>query len=120
MRLQAIFKQKCPHCLQGEIFDGFWHMRPTCPVCAVRYEREDGYFMMAVFVGYVLSLAICLPVCLILYLFEATILGYVIGSAVALTLASPLIFRYARVIWMHIDELLDPRPTPTSQESKGG
>jgi hypothetical protein len=27
------------------------------------------------------------------------------------TLLAPLIFRYARLIWMHTDQLLDPRPS---------
>jgi len=68
---------------------------------------------MAVFVGYVMSFFIVVPLLLILYLtIRPTIVGYLIGSIVALLLAAPLIFHYARVIWMHIDELLDPRPSP--------
>jgi len=38
-----------------------------------------------------------------------TIWGYLIGATVALVLLSPLIFHYARVIWLYIDQLLDPR-----------
>jgi hypothetical protein len=35
---------------------------------------------------------------------------------VALLLASPLIFHYARVVWMYIDQLLDPRPDTRRSE----
>jgi len=84
-------------------------MHTHCPVCGVKYEREDGYFMMSVFVGYVMSAVLAVPVIVILYLNDAEILTYVWVTAVVLFALSPLIFHYARVIWMHIDELLDPR-----------
>jgi hypothetical protein len=29
-------------------------------------------------------------------------------------LLTPLIFRYARLLWMHTDQLLDPRPLPSA------
>ncbi|GAB4273450.1 MAG: hypothetical protein Kow0080_20920 [Candidatus Promineifilaceae bacterium] len=84
-------------------------MHTHCPVCGVKYEREDGYFMMSVFVGYVMSAVLAVPVIILLYLNDAEILTYVWVTAVVLFVLSPLIFHYARVIWMHIDELLDPR-----------
>lgn len=109
MRLAAILKQRCPHCLQGEVFGGVWKMHETCPICGIKYEREDGYFMMSVFIGYVLCLVAFLPVGIVLYLNDAPLAWYLVASVVTLVGLSPLIFRYARVMWMHIDELLDPR-----------
>ena len=71
--------------------------------------------MMAVFVGYVMSFFIAVPVVVALYFtVRPSIWGYLIGAAVALLLASPLIFHYARVVWMFIDQLLDPRPETKS------
>ena len=66
---------------------------------------------MAVFVGYVMSFFIAVPAIVILYFtIRPSIWGYVIGATVALLLASPLVFHYARVVWLFIDQLLDPRP----------
>ncbi|MFZ1397815.1 MAG: DUF983 domain-containing protein [Candidatus Promineifilaceae bacterium] len=85
-------------------------MDEDCPHCGVLFEREDGFFMMAVFVGYVMSFFIAVPVLAGLYFWiRPSIWGYLIGATVALLLASPLIFHYARVVWMYIDQLLDPR-----------
>lgn len=110
MRLFAILKLKCSHCLQGSVFRKPFKMYPDCPHCGIHFEREEGYFMMSVFVGYVMSFFIAVPILVILYLTMApTIWGYVFGALLALVLFSPLIFHYARVIWMHLDELLDPR-----------
>lgn len=108
-RITAVLAMRCPHCQKGPIFTGFLKMHTHCPVCGVKYEREDGYFMMSVFVGYVMSAVLAVPVIVILYLNDAEILTYVWVTAVVLFALSPLIFHYARVIWMHIDELLDPR-----------
>jgi uncharacterized protein (DUF983 family) len=85
-------------------------MYEDCPRCGIHFEREDGYFMMAVFVGYVMSFFVAVPVVVVLYVtIRPSIWTYLIAAAVALLLAAPLIFHYARVVWMYIDQWLDPR-----------
>lgn len=116
-RLTAILKLRCPHCLQGQVFLRLWRMRETCPVCGIRFERESGYFMMSVFIGYILSLLVILPICITLYLRQAPVIWYVMATALILGVLSPFIFRYARILWLHLDELLDPRP---ENETKSG
>lgn len=108
-RLVALLKLRCPHCLQGQVFASLWGMRETCPICGIRFEREQGYFMMAIFIGYILSIVVVLPVLLVLYLIDVPLYVYLAGAALVLILLSPAIFRYARVIWLHTDEILDPR-----------
>lgn len=110
MRLKAILKMRCPYCLKGPVYQKLFKMYPTCSECGITYEREEGYFMMAVFVGYVMGFAIVIPVLGLLYLtVQPTMWGYIIGGITVLILAIPLIFHYARVIWMHVDQLMDPR-----------
>ena len=109
--LKAIVQMKCPNCRQGKVFRKAMQMYDDCPHCGIHYEREDGYFMMAVFVGYVMSFFIAVPAIVVLYfMLRPSIWGYVIGATITLLLASPLVFHYARVVWMYIDQLLDPRP----------
>lgn len=110
MRLKALFLQRCPHCLQGPIFLSWLGMYEQCPVCGIRYEREEGYFMMSIFIGYILGIAAAiLPILLMLWLKASLITHIAVVSALIIVL-SPLIFRYSRVIWLHVDELLDPHP----------
>lgn len=112
-RLTAILKLKCPHCLQGQVYSKIWKMHETCPQCGVLYERESGYFMVSVFIGYVLGAVIAMPVLIALYFtIQPDVTGYVLAATGTIVLATPLIFHYARVIWMHIDELLDARVPP--------
>ncbi|HID46730.1 MAG TPA: DUF983 domain-containing protein [Chromatiaceae bacterium] len=110
MRLKAILTLKCPRCLRGNVYRSFFKMNKSCPHCGVVYEREQGYFMTAVFVGYVMGFVIAVLAGLGLYLtVKPDAIGYLLGASGVVFLSIPLVFHYARVVWMHIDELLDPR-----------
>ena len=105
----AILLRRCSHCRQGKIFHGFWHMNEDCPVCSTHFEREQGYWMMSVFIGYVVYGVILAPLALLLYFQQVpgkTL--FLIMGAVIVLLALP-VFIYARVIWLYVDEMLDPR-----------
>ncbi len=109
-RLLAFLLLRCPHCLQGRIFYGLLKMHQRCPRCNILYEREQGFFMNAIFFGYILGFIAILPFNVILYIYEAPPIYFLVGTVLLLTLISPLVFRYSRALWMHLDEMLDPRP----------
>lgn len=111
-RLLAFLRLRCPHCYRSALFSGLWRMHTHCQVCGITYERETGYFMNAIFFGYLLGFLVILPLNVLLYAIEAPLFWFGFGTLAALTLLSPLIFRYSRAIWMHLDEMLDPRPEP--------
>lgn len=108
-RLFAFLRLRCPHCLRGPIFHGLLQMHENCPECGIVYEREQGYFMNAIFFGYILGFMAILPLNVALYIVEAPPIYFLIGTLLLLTLISPLVFRYSRALWMHLDEMLDPR-----------
>lgn len=114
MRLKALLNGRCPHCLQGKIFRSFWQMNETCPSCQIRYEREDGYWMMSVFVGYVIYFAIIIPTILAWFFLEWEIWPTVIGLALVCLTIAPFVFRISRIVWLHIDEVIDPHPSEES------
>jgi uncharacterized protein (DUF983 family) len=107
-RLLALLRGRCPHCLEGRVFATLWRTHEDCPVCGVRFVREDGYYMMAVFIGYVLGSVLIAPPLLLAYVLDGPVWWYVAISGLLVPL-SPLIFRYSRLIWLHLDELFDPR-----------
>ncbi len=84
-------------------------MHTHCPVCGVKYERETGYFLNSMFIGYAAGFLVLVPTAVLLYFLDVSILVFsivIIGETLLLT---PLIFRYARILWMHADQVLDPR-----------
>lgn len=84
-------------------------MHPVCPSCGLKYEREPGYFVGAMYVSYALALALGVPLAVVLMvLWGFSAYQCVLAIAVMASLMAPLLFRYSRVIWMHFDQFLDP------------
>lgn len=110
--LLGVIKNRCPHCLEGIVFSSFLKMNTHCAVCGIKYEREQGYFLMGIFFGYLLSFIIAaVTLVILLIFFEPTPFVYIGGASLPLVILSPLIFRFGRLIWLHVDEIIDPRKT---------
>ena len=105
----SILRLRCSHCRQGSVYRRFLRMNETCPHCGIQFEREQGYWMMSVFVGYVIYFVALGPLSFFLYWQQLSPMTlFVLLGTLAVLLAVP-VFIYARVIWLPIDELLDPR-----------
>lgn len=109
-RLASVAAGRCPRCRRGRIFRRLLAMHPTCPTCSLRFEREPGYFTGAMYVSYALAvpvMAACAATVRLLarnLSFEATV-----GVAALLFLPFvPAIFRYSRILWIHLDQTIDP------------
>ena len=114
-RLEAILLQRCPVCLDGKVFHSFLGMNKSCPECGIVFERESGYFLNSMFVAYVIGFLVLAPVALGLYILSVSGKMQVSGLLFWIVIIGliavlwPFIFRYSRVIWMHADQLMDPR-----------
>ena len=108
-RLWALIRQRCPVCLQGQVFPSLFGMHTHCPICGIKYERETGYFLNAMFIGYAAGFLVLVPTAVLLYWLDVSILVFSLAISGETLLLTPLIFRYARILWMHADQMLDPR-----------
>ena len=108
----AALQQRCPRCRQGLIFRGPITMNDYCPVCRLRFEREPGYFLGAMYISYPLSL----PILGLLTLLGSWLLpGWriefiILLSGFAFIPFVPLVFRYSRVLWIYFDRWACPGP----------
>ncbi len=113
-----ILRQRCPRCRTGtifrySIFRGFPKMHDRCPVCDLRFEREPGYFLGAMYVSYALGLVIVALLAALLW----SLTGWWITKdtiwAVLLFLPfAPTITLFARVLWIYLDQAIDPEHHP--------
>jgi uncharacterized protein (DUF983 family) len=105
-----MLRLRCPLCLQGRVFRGSFAMHEYCPVCRVRFEREEGYFLGALYISYPLSVLILgLLILALWWLLPQVRVEYVIVLAVLPYLPlMPAVFRYSRVLWMHFDRCCNP------------
>jgi uncharacterized protein (DUF983 family) len=67
-RVIALLAQRCPVCLQGKVFHSLLGMHRERPHCGLRFERETGYFLNAMFFAYALGFVLIAPTALYLYL----------------------------------------------------
>lgn len=81
-----------------------------CPSCGLRFERESGYFVGAMYLSYALAIPAYLFLVLLSHLaLRGRPLGVVLGAAaVPLAVLAPTLFRYARTLWIHLDRALHP------------
>jgi uncharacterized protein (DUF983 family) len=109
-----ILHQRCPRCRVGKIFHhsiflGFPKMQEECSVCHLRYEREPGYFLGAMYISYGLGLPV---VALFAFLIWAAtgwwITKDVIWAVVLFLPLAPAITFLSRVLWIYLDQKFDP------------
>ena len=108
--LAAILGGRCPRCREGRVFRGRLAMSTRCPSCALRFEREPGYFTGAMYVSYALALPILAALAGLVHLAKPTSsLSWTLCAATLLFLPFvPAVFRASRVLWIHLDRGIDP------------
>ena len=108
-RVIAILALRCPRCLVGRVWRRFVSMNATCPECGFVFERESGYFAGAMVVSYGLAVPILAAIVIALIIVGGldAVVALIIGNTAYLVLV-PFIFRYSRVVWLHLDWLIDP------------
>ena len=109
-QLYAVINAKCPRCRRGDMFMNSMYgfksqkMFTNCPHCDLKFERELGYFYVAMFVSYALNVAQMIIAGVLTYLitgntespwlYMATIFPFVF-------ILAPFNFRYSRVLLLH-------------------
>ncbi|WP_082489514.1 DUF983 domain-containing protein [Pedobacter sp. Leaf176] len=111
-KFQAVLQCKCPRCRKGDIFTGSaysFKLQKTninCPVCNLKFEREPGFFYVAMFVSYAMNVAEIITIGVAAYVLGLPLvyenLWYYVGFILAgVLLLSPINYRYSRVILLH-------------------
>jgi uncharacterized protein (DUF983 family) len=103
--LGGAVRLRCPRCLKGKVFRGAFAMNDPCPVCGLIFQREEGYFLGAMYVGYLLASAFFLSA----YFAGSWLLPDVNPFLLVLAITvlylplAPAVFRYSRVLWMYFE-----------------
>jgi len=103
---------KCPRCRVGKVFTGATYsfkvqkMNERCPHCDLKFEREPGYFYVAMFVSYAMNVAEMITIAVAAYIFGLQLtyenLWYYVGVIlVAVVLCAPFNYRYSRMILLY-------------------
>jgi len=114
----GLVHQLCPRCRRGKIFRtsivfSIPKMYERCPVCGLKFEREQGYFLGAMYISYGLALVTIAFLAVALWLglkwsFQKT----VVWAIVLFVPFAPLLTFFSRVLWIYLDQAVDPEETP--------
>ena len=105
--LGRALRLRCPRCGRTGLYRGWFAMHERCAACELRYEREQGYFVGAIYINYAVTVAIAAGGVLVLdwtiglTLAEQLVIGIALGALVPV-----VFFRYARSLWLALDYLL--------------
>ena len=59
--LRCSFGLKCPRCEEGSLFQKRFTMFSNCPECDLKFEREQGYFIGAMYINYGATVFLAFP-----------------------------------------------------------
>ena len=84
-------------------------MHERCPFCSLKFEREDGYFLGAMYIGYGLGcVAITLFAFLCWWVFHWDVVKSTIAGVFLFLPFAPFLTVLARVLWIYLDQAVDP------------
>lgn len=110
---------RCPRCGVGPLFKGFFAMHPQCFNCALKFEREQGYFVGAIYVNYAVTVLIALSGYFVLDVYAGLSLAQQLVLWVSFAVLFPLFFfRYSRSLWLSLDYFLNPAKSLYPVEGK--
>lgn len=114
--LTSIFQQRCPRCrigriFQSSIFRGFPRMCERCSICDLKFEREPGYFLGAMYFSFALGVLILGPIAALLWFLTGWwITKVILWSTILFLPFAPTITLFSRVLWIYLDQRIDPEP----------
>lgn len=100
---------RCPRCGVGKLYAKPFKMFAHCPHCGLKYEREQGYFVGAIYINYAATIAIAVPGFFLLDFFTGMTIHQQLGLWVPFAIIFPLVFfHHARSLWLVIDHFFNP------------
>jgi hypothetical protein len=86
-------------------------MHDRCRACGLLFEREQGYFVGAIYVNYAVTVALTIIGSLVLERWVTLDVTTQIVIWSAFAVAFPvLFFRYSRSLWLSVEYLVNPVP----------
>src|SRR5918912_3092140 len=107
--LSRAIRLRCPRCGAAGVFAGLFAMRPQCLSCKLQFEREQGYFLGAIYINYAVTVTAMLAGFFGLESIARLSLAHQIILWCGFGAVFPLLFfRYSKSLWLCIDYLFNP------------
>jgi len=102
---------RCPRCGRSPLYRGWFRMHERCAACGLRYEREQGYFVGAIYVNYAVTTILALGGFFVLWGMCDLSTRTQLLVLVPVVLVFPLwFFRYSRSLWLAVEWSVNHEP----------
>jgi uncharacterized protein (DUF983 family) len=101
-------RKRCPRCGERRIFDGWFALRTLCPRCSLRFEEEQGGFLGAMTLNYVVAFGVwivALAAVLVVTAPDVPVGGLLVMSVVVLGLVPLWSYPRSKTVWAAIEWL---------------
>jgi len=100
---------KCPRCGVGSLYVKPFRMRAQCAHCGLQFEREQGYFVGAIYLNYAATVAIAVPGYFLLDAFTMLNINQQLAIWVPFAVIfPPIFFHHSRSLWLVLDHCFNP------------
>lgn len=106
------FARRCPWCGGKGIFASWFELRPACPTCGYRFEREEGYWVgaMVVIMGIVEIVFGALMLLGIALTYPDVPWTPLLAAGLTLMVVVPILgYPLAKLLWIALDLLVHHR-----------
>ena len=100
---------RCPRCGARALCRTWFTMHERCCACQLRFEREQGYFLGAMYINYGVSVGLALIGSFALERWVGMSLTQQLILWVGFCSLFPVVFyRHSRGLWLGLDHIFDP------------
>jgi uncharacterized protein (DUF983 family) len=102
---------RCPRCGRAPLYRGWFTMNEVCPVCYLKFERAQGYWVGAIYVNYGVTTMIAVAGFFLLWTRAGVDPVRQLALWVPFVVVFPLwFFRYSRSLWLALEYYVNPEP----------
>lgn len=110
MLTRGLFR-RCPRCGGGRLFSNWLTMKPTCPRCGLRFEREEGFFLGAFVVNFgvmLITMAAFIAIAVAVTLPDPDPVKLAVGGIAVGVIVPVFFYPMSRTFWSAIDLIMKP------------
>jgi uncharacterized protein (DUF983 family) len=110
-KLYSILKNKCPRCHEGNLFaqqgeknyNLFGYTPERCSVCGQSFILEPGFYYGAMYISYIIAVAIMLPIFILFYSgFDFSFKKSLLFVALIQIFITPRLYKLSRSLWINM------------------
>lgn len=102
IRIGSVLRGRCPACHQGSIMRNFFSLNSKCPTCGYDFNPENGFYLGAMALSYLLTAMLTIPPMIALKLMNVDMRIVLAFPFVEFLFVGTLLTYYSRIFWLHL------------------